>query len=267
MPRRVRQPLTHYDGTNIMTANYYLYELENEVFSTTGTRENLAITWKPVKRNTGEPLMSQGKTYAIQFPWCPMCNDLDTRDYYDYWSNKLILFHGNGPQTVLGIAQQSSLATAPAAGSATLAGNSTLADMTLDAADKAYVHNATNDYFELNTTDYTLKPTEGFMLYNPGPASMPARISRSGKIEYGENNTSNLEDVPTIGDRTSIMLFDAMDGFEVLSLCEQLVTVYNLQGNVVFQQYMTAGEQMYVGTGAGIFVVRGESETIKVMVD
>ena len=96
---------------------------------------------------------------------------------------------------------------------------------------------------------------------------MPARISRSGMIEYGENNTSDLEGVPTIGDRTSIMLFDAMDGFEVLSLCEQLVTVYNLQGNVVFQQYMTAGEQVYVATGAGIFVVRGESETIKVMVD
>ena len=267
MPNRVRQPLTHYDSTNITTANYYLYELKNEVFSTTETGENLAVTWKPVKRSAGEPLMYRGKTYAIQFPWCPMCNDLADREYYDYWSNKLVLFHGNGPQPVWGITQQSSLATAPSAGCATLAGNSTLADMTLTAADGAYVHNPENDYFEQNETDYPLKPTEGFMLYNPGPASIPARISRSGKIEYGENNTSNLEGVPTIGDRTSIMLFDAYDGFEILSLCEQLVTVYNLQGNVVFQQYMAEGEQVYVATGTGIYVVRGESEAIKVMVD
>lgn len=261
-------PLTHYDGNNLMTANYYLYELKNknEEFATDGTREELDIEWQPVERNA-EPLMSQGKTYAIQFPWCPMCNDLDTRDYYDYWSKKFIRFYGKGAQTIQGSNYQSTiLATNPAAGSARLVGNSTLADMTL-AANTGYVHNTTNDYFELNTTSYTLKPTEGFMLYNPGASPMPARISRSGMIEYGENNTSDLEGVPTIGDRTSLMLFGAYDGFEVLALHEQLVTVYNLQGNVVFQQYMTAGEQMYVGTGAGIFVVRGESEAIKVMIE
>lgn len=268
MPRRVRQPLTHYDGTNMMTANYYLYELENEVFSTTGTDENLAIQWKPVKRNNpGEPLMSQGETYAIQFPWCPMCNDLDTRDYYDYWSNKLILFHGKGPQDVQGSNSQSTiLATAPAAGSATLAGNSTFADMTL-AAEAGYVHNTTNDFFEKNNSAVTIKPTQGYMLYGGGAKGMPERISRSGHMVYPDNTTTDVEGVPTIGDRTSIMLFDAMDGFEVLSLCEQLVMVYNLQGNLIFRLQMAEGEQIYVATGSGIFVVRGESETIKVMVD
>lgn len=274
MPKRTRQPLTHYDGSNMLTANYYLYELDVEEgkteFSTTGTRENLAIKWKPVKRNAGEPLMYPGKTYAIQFPYCPMCNDLDTRDYYDYWSNKLILFHGNGPQIIAGTNLHNTIVSdaMPKAGlTATLAGNSTLADMTLDDADNAYVHNMTNDYFELNNTDYTLKPTEGFMLYNPGSASMPARISRSGQMVYPDNTTTDVEDVPTISDRTSLMLFDAMDGIEILSLSEQVVMVYNLQGNLIFRQQMTAGEQIYVATGSGIFVVRGESETIKVMVD
>ena len=283
MPNRVRQPLTHYDGSNMLTANYYLYELKVEEFSTGGTGENLEIEWKPVKRNAGEPLMSQGKTYAIQFPWCPMCNDLyvddptKKRTYYDYWSNKLVLFHGNGPQTVLGIAQQSSLATAPAAGSATLAGNSTLADMTAPAG--AYVHQYVDidpndddqrkqDWFIQPTTSYPVKPTEGYLLYTPkAGAQMPARISRSGQMVYPDNTTTDVEGVPTIGDRTSIMLFDAMDGFEVLSLCEQLVMVYNLQGNLIFRQQMAEGEQVYVATGSGIFVVRGESETIKVMVD
>lgn len=265
MPNRVRQPLTHYNGENIMIANYYLYELENEVFSTTGTGENLDITWTPVKRDSGDTIMYQGKTYAIQFPWCPMCNDLDKRDYYDYWSNKLILFHGNGPQEVWGTDKQSSLASAPAAGSATLAGNSTFADMTLAAeAGYVHVHNMTDDYFELNRSAYTVKPTEGFLLYKSGSSKMPARISRSGQMEYDENVEAGL---PTIGERSTIMLFGAMDGFEVLSLGEQLVTVYNLQGNIVFQKYMAAGEQIYVHTGSGIFIVRGENESIKIMVD
>ena len=261
-------PLIHYNGENLMTANYYLYELEQEEFGTSGTRENLAIKWKPVKRdNASDPLMYQGKTYAIQFPWCPMCNDLDSRDYYDYWSKKFIRFYGKGDQTLSGSNEHNSiLATTPNPNHATLVGNYTLKDMNLD-ANEGYVHNTTNDYFELNTSDYVVKPTEGYMLYNSSTSRMPERISRSGKMIYSDNTTTDTEGVPTISDRTSLMLFDAMDGVEILSLSEQVVLVYNLQGNLIFRQQMTAGEQIYVATGSGIFVVRGESETIKVMVD
>lgn len=262
-----RQKLVHYDGENVMSANYYLYELKNEVFETEETGVKLNIKWTPVQRTAEEPLMYKDKVYAIQFPWCPMCNDLTYRDYYDYWSNKMILFHGNGPQTVAGTDYHSSiLKTTPAKGYATLTGNSTFADMTLP-EETGYVHNMTNDYFVLNTSDYTVKPTEGYLLYKSGGSNMPARISRSGQIEYDENVETGVGGVPIVGDRTSLMLYGAYDGFEVLSLCEQLVTVYNLQGNIIFQQYMTAGEQVYVGTGAGVFIVRGESETIKVMVE
>ena len=260
-------PLTHYDGTNLMTANYYLYELKNEEFTTDGIREELDIEWQPVKRNAGEPLMYQGKTYAIQFPWCPMCNDLNTRDYYDYWSKKFIRFYGKGAQIIQGSDYHSTiLATTPAAGSATLAGNSTLVDMTL-AAEAGYVHNTTNDFFELNNSAVKIKPTQGYMLYGGGAKGMPERISRSGKMIFGDNTTTDLEGVPTIGDRTSIMLFDAMDGFEVLSLCEQVVTIYNLQGNLIFRQQMAEGEQVHIAAAEGIYVVKGEKEAIKVMVD
>ena len=270
-------PLTHYDGTNMMTAHYYLYELDikdgETEFKTDGAGKTLHIKWKPVAKQNSptDPILEAGKVYAMQFPWCPMCNDLyvddeKKRTYYDYWSNKLILFHGNGPQTVSGTTDQSSLITTPTSGHATLSGNTTLADMTLT-AQTAYVHNPANDIFELNNAQYVVKPTEGFLLYNPGANPMPARISRTGQIEYDENAETGVDGVPTVGDRTSLMLFGAYDGFEVLALHEQLVTVYNLQGNIIFQQYMTAGEQVYVPTGAGIYVVRGESEAIKVMID
>ena len=269
-----RQTLVHYDGTNVMLANYYLYELDPDSVNTEGefrtdaTGTSLNIDWTPVKRNPGDPIMYQGETYAMQFPFCPMCNDLSTRDYYDYWSNKMILFHGKGDQTIYGKGQQTSiLDLTPSAGTAMLAGNTTLTDMILPAT-SGYVHSATNDMFERNDEDYTVKPGQGYLLFNPSSGSlMPARISRTGQMEYDENVETGVGGVPTVGDRTSLMLYGAYDGFELLSLCEQLVTVYNLQGNIIFQQYMAEGEQLYVATGAGVFVVRGESETIKVMVE
>lgn len=272
--------LNHYNGEdNLMDAHYYLYELHPDSLvdghiSTNGTGTTLNIDWKPVATPAaGAPILTQGKVYAMQFPWCPMCNDLSRRDYYDYWSNKMILFYGAGGehgQTIAGINSHSEIISNawPTTGAtATLAGNSTFADMTLVAADNAYVHKTASDYFERNNASYVVKPTEGFLLYNPGGNPMPARISRSGQIEYDENSETGVDGVPTVGDRTSLMLFGAYDGIEVLALHEQLVTVYNLQGNIIFQQYMTAGEQVYVATGAGIYVVRGESEAIKVMIE
>ena len=267
VPGAVLQPLEHYYGSNMMTANYYLYELGSEQFTTNGTGKNLQIQWIPVaKRNPGEIILKKGHTYAMQFPWCPMCEQVDE---YDYWSKKFIRFYGVGPQWIDGAHKQSSLSTQPAQGDAILRGNSTLKDYTLSSG---YVHETDPmseylDYFVLKNNQ-VIKPTQGFLLYTPNVGEqMPARISRSGKIEYDENTETGVDGVPTLGDRTSLMLFGAYDGFEVLALHEQLVTVYNLQGNIIFQQYMTAGEQVYVPTGAGIYVVRGEKETIKVMVD
>lgn len=262
-------------GANILNANYYLYEAPEGELNKSETINGLDtfhIVWKPVHREgeAGQPLMKQGRVYAIQFPYCPMCAVVEENDY---WSNKMIRFYGacsgKDGQTINGTDYQNTiLAASPSEGNAMFKGNSTLADMTLVANAGYYVHNTTDDYFYLNNSSYILQPTEGFIHYTPkAGAQMPARISRSGQIEYDENAETGVDGVPTVGDRTSLMLFGAYDGFEVLALHEQLVTVYNLQGNVVFQQYMTAGEQVYVATGAGIFVVRGESEAIKVMVD
>lgn len=290
-------PLKHYNGTssadknhgeNIFNANYYLYEMPDGEFQkeTTkdGTRDTFNIAWQPVHREgeAGEALLRKGKVYAMQFPWCPMCNDWQTRTKYDYWTNKVIHFLGLGydnpgtetdGQIVRGRTYQGEtiLAQTPSVGAAMHTGNSTLFDMTAPA--NAYVHDCDvdqqtgQDWFIQPPEEYVVKPTQGYMLYNSGPDPMPVRISRAGQIEYSENNATGVDGVPTIGDRTSLMLFGAYDGFEVLALHEQLVTVYNLQGNIIFQQYMAEGQQVYVATGAGVFIVRGESETIKVMVE
>ena len=255
--------LKHYDGTNLPSANYYLYELKEEVFRSDEVGQNLDITWQPVERTSGQALMDKGKTYAIQFPWCPMCNDLSSRTYYDYWSNKLILFYGRGPQTVYG--------TVPAAptmnpGEGTLAGNPTFRENTLP-PNAGYIHDTADDVYKFTNGTYTLKPTEGYLVYKTNQASMPARISRSGEIVYPDNTATDIEDVPTIQDHTSIMIYDAMEGFDVLSLQAQMVAVYNLQGEMLMRKYMAEGEQVHVAAHAGLYVVKGEKEAIKIMVD
>ena len=268
--------LTHYNDSNLMEANYYLYELDslndNGEFTTDATGRSLNIDWTPVKRNTGDTLMYKGKTYAIQFPFCPMCNDLADREYYDYWSNKMILFHGNGPQEIFGKDKHNGIKeTSVSSGFATLVGNSTFAEMTNVTG---YVHKYTTlegekspgDWFVLET-GATVKPTQGYLLYNGGPNGMPTRISRSGEMTYDNNATTPADGLPTIADRTALMIFDAIDGFNVLSLREQMVTVYNLQGHVIFHQYMSEGQQIHIATVSGIYVVKGETETIKLMVD
>ena len=60
---------------------------------------------------------------------------------------------------------------------------------------------------------------------------------------------------------------DAVEGFEILSLQAQMVAVYNLQGEVLMHQYMAEGEQVRVAAPAGLYVVKGEKEAIKIMVD
>lgn len=260
--------LIHYNGENISDANYYLYELENEVFSTKDVGDSLKIKWKPVTRNTGETLMYKGKTYAIQFPWCPMCNDLDSRTQYDYWSKKFIRFYGEGPQTIYGRKHQneSILSTVVSENYATLVGNYTFADMTLPEG-AGYIHNTTTDIFDLNTGDYIVKPTEGYLLFGGSQKGMPTRISRTGQMIYDTDNEASLNNIPTIGDRTSIMIFGAGDGFEILSLYDQLVAVYNLQGNKLYQGYMNEGQQIFVQVPSGVYVVKGEHESIKIMID
>ncbi len=276
VPNRSFYELTHYDGTNSRQANYYLYELENEEFTTDAVGKELQIKWTPVEaQDADQPIMRKGKVYAIQFPYCPMCNDIDTRTVYDYWTAKFVLFSGKGPQTISGTnAQSTILSQTPTSGSAILTGNYTFNNMSLP--DGAYVQQYTQldgdtkkgDWFVRPTGDYTVKPTEGYMLYSPtrGISMMPSAIGRSGKMVYPSNVTTDSS-VPTIADRTSLMMMNTADGFDILALLPQTVVVYDMQGNQVFHGYLSEGEQVHIHAGSGLYVVRGEYDVLKVVAD
>ena len=102
--------LTHYDGTNFTSSNYYLYK--NTADWTVRDAENSQFTthWSVVpKVAEGGVLMEKGATYSMLFPYCLGCDiELDSenkivvdddgfpvlkeRDYWDYWSGKFLIF-------------------------------------------------------------------------------------------------------------------------------------------------------------------------------
>lgn len=261
--------LIHYDGTNIREAHYYLYELDNlnvdGSFSSSATGENLEITWKPVGPvEEGYTIMKKGHVYAMQFPYCPLCGDEDTRTTYDYWSGKYIWFYGKGPQTISGSNAQTAMKTnALSPGTAILKGNSTFKNMSLSAG-SAYVHNTSNDLFVTKNTTYSAKPLEAFMLYNPLAARMPKAISRSGKMIYEEQTATGL---PTIGDRTTLNAYANNMQIHLMALQAQRVVIYDMHGQVLFDGQLSEREQMSVSAPQGMYIVKGTYEIIKLIVD
>lgn len=263
------ETLTHYDGTNIREAHYYLYELDNlnvdGSFSSSATGENLEITWKPVGPvEEGYTIMKKGHVYAMQFPYCPLCGDEDTRTTYDYWSGKYIWFYGKGPQTISGSNAQTAMKTnALSPGTAILKGNSTFKNMSLSAG-SAYVHNTSNDLFETKNTTYSAKPLEVFMFYNPLAARMPKAISRAGKMIYEDQTATAL---PTIGDRTTLNAYADHMQIHLTALQAQRVVIYDMHGQVLFDGQLSEGEQMSISAPQGIYIVKGTYEIIKLIVD
>lgn len=270
--------LDHYDGSNIMTANYYLYEIDNAedtcIFPTNGTGTALEIKWKPVAKKASAAradssvLMKKGHVYAIQFPYCPMCNDVDTRTTYDYWTGKLIVFHGTGPQKVSGTNRQAAIKSATAeAGKAVLTGNYTFANLSAPAG--IYAHNTTYDLFERTNSATTIKPMQGYMLFSSPIANATAlSISRAGRISYEYDSDITTDDhIPTIGSRASMLVYRTDNGFAVDPVRTQRVMLYNLNGQLLFNGTLTEGERHGFNLTQGIYLLKGEEEIIKVMVN
>lgn len=270
--------LDHYDGTNLWDANYYLYEIEGayNTFTTSGTGSDLDIRWIPVKekaskaRKDSSILMHQGHVYAIQFPYCPLCNDVDSRTYYDYWTGKFIIFHGYGPQTVFGSNAQTTIKNISTdAGTARLTGNYTFKDMSLNAG-TAYLHNTENDQFERNDAAATIKPTQGYMLFT-APVNSPqvASFSRAGRVvSYVQDEEVTTDShVPSIGDRTSMLLYRLDGGFAIDPVRSQQVKLYDMRGQVLFSGYLTEGTHHPFYLSQGLYVLQGEYETLKVLVE
>ena len=174
-------PLIHYNGSNFRQSNYYLYETGDTWAVSEG---QLQADWRPVtaKADGTQTIMSKGKTYAMDFFYCPACKN---RQGYDYWSGKFILLEGAENQTLNGTNVAENLAGDMPHGSYTarLTGNSSLGEVS---STNAYVFDGETDTYKLKQGSTPLRPTESIVLAKlTGPSGAPLRaISRAGQLIY-----------------------------------------------------------------------------------
>ena len=267
--------LTHYNGSNIRNAHYYLYDTQDWEFE----EGKFTTHWQCVPEQTviqteekeNIMLMQQGHTYALYFPYF-IGHTIDANgnvtsnnqhDKWDYWTGKYLIFEGKGPQMVRG--EDALEIEEPNAGFARLVGNYTFANYSPEGT--TYKLNASTEMFEAtSTTDF--RPTEGLLLVNiDAPAGQRVQsVSRLGKVIYGPAITTDNEDshIPTIAGNATLMVQLADGGMEVMPLQTQHVEIVSADGRLIYSG--TLSEQTYFAVPAGLYLVRGEYEVLKVMV-
>ena len=261
----------------VWDANYFLYSSSKNEWKYDS--QNFTTDWtvvSPVKKTIGDTeydiVMEAGKVYALMFPYCTNCEADEERTQWDYWTGKLLIFEGFGPQTIKGKNYHSSV-TAPysVANSGALRGNPTCASVNPISVGlkNTYFQTGNNTFEYSNMSAMGETPMGGvFMLANgSAPATTPANAKaihiRSGAVTY-EDNADAETGVPTIAGGHSLIVNSVAGGVEVIPVEAQQVSVYGAAGQLIVSDYLT--DETTITLPAGIYIIRGEKETIKVVV-
>lgn len=264
--------LTHATENNWFDAHYYLYH-SSGTWSFDGT--NFTTDWQPAAvenkqfdGTTHPVVMKQGEIYAFEFPY-KQGNDYTK---WDYWTGKYLLVEGYGPQTLHGTNYASEVTgDYLVSGSASLRGNATFADMTVSKSNAYYLTTSTSGNTEQNkyiagaNQSRTLEPAEGFLLANIPASSAPARAIaiNTGVVTY-DQETETTGSVPTIAGGRTLIVNSVDGGLTVIPVVAQQVGIYGSAGQLIASDYMT--DETTLSLPAGIYMVRGEKETAKVIV-
>ena len=277
-----RRALTAFSKGN-WDANYFLYKSQNNTWKFDGT--NFETDWQiavPLTKTIGETeqtvVMEAGKVYALMFPYCTNCEGydengiLEERSQWDYWTGKLLIMEGLGPQTIKGKNNHTAtIAPYNIPNSGVLRGNPTCAEVQVP-------NNSTlpNAYFQVNknafehSTDAQMGkiPFGGvFMLANgtsfsAAPAYAKAIHIRTGVVTYG--NETATTGVPTMSGGRTLIVNSVDGGLVVIPVVPQQLGIYGSAGQLVASGYLT--DETAFSLPAGIYMVRGEQETAKVVV-
>ena len=275
---RGQNKLTAYDGTNASAAHYYLYHSKNKLWAFDGT--DFVTDWEyitPINKMIGETersvLMQQGEIYALQFPYCPGCGTVSERTTFDYWTGKLILFEGYGPQTLRGTNAQSEQLTAFTTNNyGQLRGNMTLAEMEVPNA-TGYLNNV---FFQTNGKNifepsedpaYGLTPPGGvFILANPNTRKSAKKIAAidvfSGDVTYSDEESAT--GLQTLARDHTLLVGTTEHQLIITALRPQQVAVYSASGQLIAQQYLDGELRLYLPQG--MYLVRGEKDEAKAVV-
>jgi len=306
--RRNKYKLTHYYNTydnegNLETSNwdnadYYLYKNTGRWELTQPDAEgNQRFTTKwefvapPAK---GEALLKQGETYSMLFPYCTGCgDDLGSRDYWDYWTGKFLIFEstdgGEDGHTIKGsefvgstyeddwtytdnglISELKGMA-GNGGNEAILTGNPTFAKMySSDDNVLAYSAEFDSEGFTLQGSD--IEPTQSFLYTNVAAITSSGQsllgIGRDGTIRYGGNNSGNQNGTtgltPTVGGGNDMFITAIDGGINIAVAAPQVVRVLSSTGSVIFAGTITTATDVLLPT-SGIYIISGENEVQKIL--
>ena len=266
-------------------------------------------------------LMNKGETYSMLFPYCTGCDvqlewddekknwviveDEDTglpktkvRDYWDYWSGKLLIFEStaapkNQPHVIHGsnYIAKAKVGDTPwifddmqaSSDSAALTGNATFSMMSVedysDIRDNVFTYNdepyvetflPAEEDLDLNLTFYeTLVPTESFLVANyHKPVKL---ITRNGRVvtedsdDQGNGNqgTTTGGHMPTVGGGHDMFITGTDNGINVAVASPQMVYVVTTTGAVIYRGYVESNINIPLPI-SGIYIVKGENEVQKI---
>lgn len=276
---RGMQRITNFRGNNY-DANFYLYHSKNKTWTYDGKK--FTTDWELVVPQADSILLHAGEIYALQFPYCPGCDDPENRDYWDYWTGKLIIMEGDGPQTIKGSNAQTEQFTAyDVDNSASLRGNATFAKMQVPNysgatgyLSNAFFHTSGTSRFTPSADQETgnIEPTNVFLLANPDTRTLSSAskcIVTSISVETGdvsyEDVTEDRSGVPTIGGDHTLFVTRTDNGINIAVRTPQHVRIYSSDGALVFDGHIDTTMDVAI-VSAGIYVVCGEKEVLKVLV-
>ena len=271
-----RIKLTHFTGSNY-SANYYLqrslgiWEWDGSKFTTDW--KYLPASPEKVKHGDTEydVVMKKGEIYSMKFPYM-----YSGYEEWDYWTGKYLIFEGKGPQIIEGKDYHNSTvlrAKEAGAGTAEIRGNSTLAAMNVSNMGAYYLFDGAQKFTRKQNDAQAEEhwPGEGFVLATPPTSSSaPRRIASidlmSGDVTYepGDGCENTVTGTPTISGEREMLVYTLAGGLGVVPVVSQQVSIYNAAGQLVVSQYLT--DEMQFALPAGIYLVRGEKDQVKVMV-
>ena len=269
--------LKSFTGNNY-DANFFLYKsADNEWQYEDGA---FVTDWnyaQPVEKLIGEKirtvLMEQGGIYALQFPFCPKCEEEGAeRTEWDYWTGKFIIFEGFGPQTIAGTSAHTEMQTFANAYATEnvgqLVGNPVFAEYEVTPTDKTYFCDSYNN-LQHDGEDNIMKAGDVFMLAKlpPAPQGLQRKVDfETGSITWEEDNSNDgtTTSTPTISGNRQMMVYTIDGGVGIIPVTAQQVSIYNAAGQLITSQYLT--EEVQIPLPAGIYLISGEKEQAKVIV-
>ena len=277
-----------YEGSNWRTADYYLYKNTANWKLEEG---NLTTQWGYVPMDVTlertEPLLKQGETYSLLFPYCTGCWEGDdesgyNRDEWDYWSGKFIIFESTqGPHTIQGsnFVAANDLDEAidgnwifedgASRDEAKLLGNSTFAQM-VTRDNNVYTYSAEpmwEDYTPVNPSkNNTIEPTATFLYGDLSKDNIRPRVTRNGEVIYDTNGDGTVTGghIPTVGGGNDLFITATVAGINIAVAEPQHVRVMSATGAIIYSGMVQTAVDVAL-PATGVYVITGENEVHKIL--